>query len=213
MSDTPDDFRDLVRRAGQGDAAALQQLTEQYESKIRIVAKVRLGPALRPFLDASDVVHSVHRAILLGLRQGDFDFSSPERLTGLAVKMVYRRIAQHWRREKRKKRLNGEADGSGNSVDAFVKLAGNEPDPARALEARELVERVLAKLDPDDRTLLEMWLDGYRRREIAERLNIQGGAFRMRWMRLRKQLEADSLFTDWMPLFRADDVSSTAPPD
>ena len=47
-----------------------------------------LGPALRPYLDSLDLVQSVHRSLLLGLRQEKYDISSPDQIIALAVTLV-----------------------------------------------------------------------------------------------------------------------------
>src|SRR5260370_33303135 len=79
------EFVALLARVRQGDADALTQLIQLYEPDVRIAARVRLGAALRPYLDLVDVVQSVHRSLISGLHKTKFDLSSPEKLIGLAV--------------------------------------------------------------------------------------------------------------------------------
>src|SRR6516165_6904338 len=110
MSQATADFTGLLARARDGDPEALAELVRQYEPEVRIVARVLLGPALRPYLDSLDLVQSVHRSLLLGLRHGKVDVSSPERLVALATTMVRRKIARQWRRLQRQKRVDVEGD-------------------------------------------------------------------------------------------------------
>ena len=70
------DFADLLRRAAH-DPAAQEQLCQHYAAKVRIVARVLLGPALRPHFDSLDLVQSVHRSLLMGLQSDKFDISTP----------------------------------------------------------------------------------------------------------------------------------------
>ncbi len=65
------DFDLLLAAARSGDESAMQQLIEQYEPELRIVARNRLGAALRPHLDTIDLVQSVHRSLMIGLRTLD----------------------------------------------------------------------------------------------------------------------------------------------
>jgi hypothetical protein len=67
MNDTTD-FDLLLAAARSGDGTAMQRLIQQYEPELRIVARNRLGPALRPHLDTIDLVQSVHRSLMIGLR-------------------------------------------------------------------------------------------------------------------------------------------------
>src|SRR5438132_13964466 len=106
MSSDRDDFPALLARARQGDRGALTQLAQQYESKVRLVARVQLGPALRPYLDSVDLVQSVHRSLLLGLRENKFEIATPTQLLALALTMVRRKVARHWRRMQRQQRLS-----------------------------------------------------------------------------------------------------------
>src|SRR5437764_901881 len=105
MAEEALEFEALLRRARGGDQVAQELLVRQYEAKVRIVARVLLGPALRPYLDSIDLVQSVHRSLIRGLRDDKFDASSPERLLALAVTMVRRKAARQWRRMRRQQRL------------------------------------------------------------------------------------------------------------
>src|SRR5688572_13426990 len=87
-SQTARRFPELLARARAGDAEALTELVRTYESEVRVYARVLLGPALRPHLDSLDVVQSVHRSLMFGLRQGKFDLSTPQNLIAFALTMV-----------------------------------------------------------------------------------------------------------------------------
>ena len=99
--DPPSEFTELMARAGQGDEAALTELSRQYEPKVRVVARVLLGPALRPYLDSIDLVQSVHKSLMLGLRRQQYDISNPDKLVALTLTMLRRKAARHWRRLQR----------------------------------------------------------------------------------------------------------------
>src|ERR1051326_9256484 len=111
MPETANDFAALLARARGGDRAALEQLTTEYEPKLRLVARVLLGPALRPYLDSVDLVQSVHRSLMLGLRDEKFTPEGPENLLALALTLVRGKVARHWRRLQRQQRLSGAGTG------------------------------------------------------------------------------------------------------
>src|SRR5262245_46391300 len=123
MTATPDDFTTLLERGRQGDRGALTELAQRYESKLRLVARVLLGPALRPYLDSVDLVQSVHRSLLVGLRDDKFDIASPENLLALALTMVRRKVARHWRHLRRQQRLDSGSPASGDIPGVLASLS------------------------------------------------------------------------------------------
>lgn len=196
MADAPDEFGLLLTRARQGDATSLMLLAQQYEPEVRIVARLCLGSALRPYLDSVDLVQSVHRSLLLGLRQGKFDITSPEKLIALALTLVHRKVARHWRRLQRQHRLSGGAASDGNLVQLLTSLQSTETDPARAAQFRDTVAHVCAQLDAADRPLLEMHLQGFRTVEIARELGLDADVLRVRLSRLRRRLREQGMLAD-----------------
>jgi RNA polymerase sigma-70 factor (ECF subfamily) len=198
MPEPSDEFAALLARARQGDAGALAQLVQQYEPDVRIAARVRLGPALRPYLDSMDVVQSVHRSLLSDLRQGRFDLASPEQLIALAVTLVQRNIARHWRRLKRQAAAGAGALGESGARQALLSLCSREADPASAVQFADAVDHFLSDLDELDRRLLELRLEGCSTAEAARQLGVGAGCLRVRLGRLRKRLLDGGLLSDWL---------------
>ena len=91
MTPAAPSFAVLFSRARQHDPEAVSELCRQYEPRVRLVARVLLGPALRPALDSMDLVQSVHRSLLIGIREEKFDVSTPENLIALALTLLRRK--------------------------------------------------------------------------------------------------------------------------
>jgi RNA polymerase sigma factor (sigma-70 family) len=195
MTDTTD-FDLLLTAARSGDETAMQRLIQQYEPELRIVARNRLGPALRPHLDTIDLVQSVHRSLMIGLRGAKFDISSPEKLIALAVTIVQRKAAKHWRHLKRQQRLSGHDESQDDLVDTMLSLRGERTDANSELETRELLAQWLQKVDPIERRLIELRLEGYSTVEIADMLDLDSDVLRVKLSRLRKRLRERGLFDD-----------------
>src|SRR5438045_2810125 len=106
MSHANDAFADLLTRARAGDQGALDQLARLYQPDVRIVAHFLIGRPLRPYLDSVDLVQSVHKSLLKGLKSDKFDISSPEKLVALASTIARRKAARNWRHLQRQKRLD-----------------------------------------------------------------------------------------------------------
>jgi RNA polymerase sigma-70 factor (ECF subfamily) len=196
MQDSPEGFAALLARARDGDEASMALLVEQYEPQVRAVARARLGTALRPYLDTVDLVQSVHRSLMVGVSQNKFDISSPEKLIGLAIIMVQRKVARQWRRVKRQERDSGAAGDLQRLAHRPVSLSSPESDPASAAEFQDKVRTLLETLDATDRRLIELRLEGRSTADAARTLGVDADVLRVRLSRLRQRLRASSLIRD-----------------
>lgn len=194
----PDEqFDDLLARARLGDSAAMSELAKKYEPEVLAVARVRLGPALRPYLDTFDLVQSVHRSLIVGLRNNRLAFSGPEQLVALAVTIVRRKAARQWQRAQRQVRISSGTDST-PLPDLLVRLTAHDSDPAREVETRDAIARVLGSLDGVDRDLLDLSIHGYRTVEIAEMLGQNADVLRVRLSRLRAKLRSCGIADSWV---------------
>lgn len=197
MSDATEPFDVLLARARTGDEAALMDLARQYEPEVRAVARVRLGPALRPYIDTFDLVQSVHRSLMLGLRQNKFVFTGPEQLVALALTIVRRKAARQWQKARRQVRSDAP-DHGGSLPDLLLAMQDDAPPPTAAVESRDAVEKLCGGLDEDDRRLLELSSQGYRTVEIAKMLSQNADVLRVRLSRLRAKLRSHGVAADWI---------------
>jgi RNA polymerase sigma factor (sigma-70 family) len=193
-----EEFAALLERVRQGDGAALTELVKQYEQDILIAARVRLGSALRPYLDPVDVVQSVHRSMISGLKKDKFDFSSPDQLIALAVTLVQRKIARQWKRLKRQARTDSGGASASHPRQALLSLCSSEDDPGSAVRSAEAIDHLLAGLDDIDRRLLELRMEGYSTAEAAQQMGLRAGHLRVRLGRLRTALVERGLLSDWL---------------
>ena len=186
--DAPNEFDLLLAAARTGQVEAMEKLVAKYEPELRIVARMRLGAALRPHLDSIDLVQSVHRSLLIGLRADRFDISSPEKLIGLALTIVRRKVAKHWRHLKRQQRLSGVEEGSDDLVDTLLSLKANEPEVAQNAELRDHLQRLMLELDPTEKQLISMRIEGFSTVEVAQTLDLDPDVLRVKLSRVRKRL-------------------------
>ena len=190
------EFDLLLEAARSGDETALQRLVQQYEPELRIVARNRLGPALRPHLDTMDLVQSVHRSLLIGLRGARFDISSPQKLVALAVTIVQLKAAKHWRQLKRQQRMSGHDESQDELLETILSLRSERKDETDEVANRELLSQWLAGMDPIERQLIELRLEGYSTVEIAEMLDLDPDVLRVKLSRLRKRMRERGLEDD-----------------
>jgi RNA polymerase sigma factor (sigma-70 family) len=191
-------FAELLENTRRGDAEAAARIARQYERELRIVASVQLGPALRPYLDSVDLVQSVHRSLLIGLRQNKFDISTPENLIALAVTMVRRKVARHWRRHQRQQRFDTGKSDSALLPGVLASLSSDENDPALAAQLHDEIEHLWQHLDATEKRLIELRMDGNSTADAARALDLDADVLRVRLTRLRQRLQAKGVMTDWL---------------
>jgi RNA polymerase sigma-70 factor, ECF subfamily len=137
------------------------------------------------------VVQSAYKSFLLryGDRVGEEDSEELWRLlTVITVRKCADRVRYH-RAERRDLAREVSAPASDDESPAWSVAAGNEPTPEHAALLAEVVERLLAGLDADDRPILELSLQGYNTQEISEQLGRAERSVRRLRERVRKQLE------------------------
>lgn len=197
MDSPSESFASLMSRARDGDQAALLHLSQTYENQVRLVARVLLGPAMRPYFDSVDFVQSVHRSILIGLRHDKYDVSNSDNLVGLAVTIVRRKVARQWRHMKRQVRLDSETGEIGKLPDALLLLTSAD-DPAQSADFADRVQHVCRHLNADERDLIERRLQGFSTVEVAEQIGVNPATLRVRLNRLRQRLRAKGLLEEWL---------------
>ena len=166
----------LVLRARQGDAAAFETLVRRHLKSCFAVALARVGqPA-----DAEDVVQD---SFITALQKLD-ECRSPERF-GAWLTEIVRNRAHNYRRY-RAVRDTFPLD------EALSVGAGN--DPLRDTENGELRERLLVALQTltelQREVILLFDLEGWRHREIAEKLGISEGSARVHLSNARQALRS-----------------------
>ncbi len=192
------EFADLLLQARAGDTEAQSRLCREYERQVYIVVRVLLGPMLRPHLDSIDLVQSVHRSLLAGIRDEKFELTTPQGLIALACTMVRRKVARKWRKIRRQ-----SASGSGPSDSQLLcrtlrGLYSRERSPADMVQYDDSLEKLCESLNPIERQMLERKLEGYTTGEVAEHLGLHPVAVRVRWSRLRERLAAQDILLDGM---------------
>ncbi|QEL15000.1 RNA polymerase sigma factor [Limnoglobus roseus] len=176
--DPPEPLDDLLAKASGGDAAALERLVRRYEPRLRLAARALLRPHLRHRLDSIDLVQSVHRALLPGLRGGRYTFDTEDRLIGLAVTVLRHKFQRA----------------------AKPRPVPPEPPPPATpeqhAEAEDLYRRMWATLDGTDQRLLELCRRELTAAEMAQELGTTAAIVRARLSRLRQRLREAGVHLD-----------------
>ena len=163
----------LVCRARQGDEVAFGMLVERYQRAVYVVALSVTGR----HEDAED---AAQEAFLVALGRLD-ECESPERFGGWLITIVRNRSKNVIRRE-----LLRDTD----QVPPGARSLAPPPDmAAEAADLRDLIEEALTELSEVQRKIVLLHdLEGWKHREIAERLNIPSGTVRSHLHFARKAL-------------------------
>ena len=193
------DFADLLARAVKGDGAAQLELVRIYEPKVRMVARVLLGPALRPYLESSDLTQSVHKSIVHGLSENKFEIAGPDQLIGLALygpKTQGRSSLAASPTPTAAQRAQ-VAEQHRQDANVLASLSSGGLDPAANAQFRDHLDNLCDHLDETEKRVIDLRLEGYTLAEIADLIGVSRVALRVRMTRLRQRLEAAGVLTDW----------------
>lgn len=193
MPDPHDDKR-LVELYRAGDEEAARILFDQYLDRLVALARRRLSQRLAGRLDPEDIVQSVFRTFFGRIKQGQFRIESQDDLCKLLMRITVhktlRQIAYH---QAAKRNAALEAARSDASEDPLLAILGREPAPDAAAAFLEELEQFLAKLQPEERKILEMRLQGYSNADITQELHIYDRKIRRIIERVRQLAQCDGI--------------------
>jgi len=164
----PDELtdRELLERFQRGEQLAATALYFRYAPRLFALAQSRCSPALANRLDADDIVQSVFTRFFRRARSGDYQLPMGAELWKLLLVIALNRIrtaeAYH-RAGKRDVGATATSAGLEESLDAG-RRCHNGGDAHLHLVIHEALERLSAPL----RETIELRLQGYEIREIAE---------------------------------------------
>ena len=165
-----DPTADLLCRWQAGDQQAADEIFRRYADGLIALARRRLPGKLARRVDAEDVVQSAYRSFFAGARAGRFD---PERggdLWRLLVAITLHKLRNQLDRHTAEKR-SIDAEQNFGSEDSFCRIQthrlAHEPSPVEALALVDELEQVMGDLEPLQRRMLDLRLQGYNLAEIA----------------------------------------------
>jgi hypothetical protein len=176
-----DNFRELIRRAREGDEAAATELVTKFGPLLRRELELRRmrDPALAPHIDASGLCDSVLAEFLLRLRGGNFELEDDNQVRALLRIMGRNRYA-----DERDWLISEKRDVNRQRGDeALVAVSDGQASPSQHAANRELYEEVDRRFTDEERRLARGLAEGRTWPELA-------GPDRAAQDRLRHQLRA-----------------------
>lgn len=176
------DERQLVRRAQAGDEGAYEELVRTHQHRVLAIAS-RL---LRGSHDAEDVAQQVFVKAYFSLRRFDLRSKFSTWLYKIAVNECW-----NYLRKKKARPLLYEADLTEEQSERLEGAAqrSGTVDPEEGARQQDLVEWLLAQIEPQDRAMLELKeTQGFSIEEIAQMLQLNPNTVKVRLFRARGRL-------------------------
>ncbi len=177
---------ELVQRAVEGDAEALQRLIVHYHGPLCGLIQKRMAAALRRHVDAEDVLQQAYVNAFKAI--GNYTFDGAGGFYAWLKQIAVDRLKQTERDLRRKKRdigrrLTRSAAGAASSPDLMARLSSPGTSPSRSLardEASAAVISSMARLTDDQRAIVRMrFLEDKPVAEIAAELGKTEAAIHM----------------------------------
>lgn len=164
----------LICGLNEGNPDAVERMFVAYEPYLRMVVRRRMSQQLRSKIDSKDIVQSVFAHLIVGFRNGAWQFTSPFQLRAFLRRVAWRRLAdryQHFRNDL------GRVQ-SLNQTTAAEHPKSPAPRPSEAAQGVELWERILQSCPPQHQEIVRLRIKGLRLTEIARATNLHEGSVR-----------------------------------
>jgi RNA polymerase sigma-70 factor, ECF subfamily len=186
-SSKQEEDRALVRQCQNGTATAFEELVRRHQHRVFAL----VGGILRRPDDVEDVAQQVFLKAYLGIKRFDQRAAFSTWLYKIAVNECW-----DYLRKKKARPLMYEADLSEEQVsrlDGIASSARPPEAPNERAEAREILDRILAKLPEQDRQLLVLKeMAGFSVQELAELLHLNVNTVKVRLFRARGRIMESS---------------------
>jgi RNA polymerase sigma-70 factor (ECF subfamily) len=167
----PDDIRALVELLRKGDEQAAQVVYKSYVNRLLPLVRQRLSQRMARRVDPEDVVQSVFRTFFTRVKAGRFVIEEQDDLSKLLVSITVRKTLRQVAYHKAAKRDPGhETTQNDSSCPALGDLLSMEPSPEATVVFLDQLEKFLKELNPRDRRILELRMEGYSNEQVARRL-------------------------------------------
>jgi len=175
--------RELVRQAQNGNEPAFEELVRRHQQRVFAL----VGGILRRREDVEDVAQQVFLKAFVSLKRFDQRAAFSTWLYKITVNECW-----DYLRKKKVRPLVYESDLSEEQVSRLDGIVSHDRPPVAPsdrAEARDLVERMLAKLPEQDRQLLLLKeVEGFSVEELAEILKLNVNTVKVRLFRARGRI-------------------------
>jgi RNA polymerase sigma factor (sigma-70 family) len=170
MAENDDDFRDLMRRVGEGADDAAWELVNRYGEEIRRAVRRVLNANLRPKFDSLDFVQLVWKSFFR-VRDKSDRFHRPEELAAYLVAMAKNKVGMEARRRFMTKKYNIGHERSFDQVHA-EDMACRQPAPIDVAIAHERWDQLLKDQPVHYQQIIHLRLQGHTCLDIGKAVHL-----------------------------------------
>ena len=184
------DTREVFRRVQFGDEDAAREVFERYLERLIGLARNRLSEKLARKVDADDIVQSAFRSFFVRARDGQFAIERAGDLWSLLATITRCKLlkkAEHFQQQKRS--LAREEQLQPTTPFAERPDTPSEPGIEEAVALSDELETLMHGLDPLERQMLEMRLQGQPIPDVANAVDRAERTVRRFLGRFRTDLE------------------------
>ena len=163
-------FSELLEDLRSGDEDAAKLIVDEYTDALVAVARKQMGAKLARRVDPEDIIQSTYRSLFVRVQNGEYELGSGRDLWKLLVTIALNKVRRKSKFHRASKRdMNMDQSMAAEAVAPIANEApakGPTPDDSAALV--DELQSVLQRLQPRDREIFELRLQGCRTVEIAE---------------------------------------------
>ncbi len=157
----------------QGDEDAARQIVDRYLDRLVHLARGRISQRLASRVDPEDIVQSVFRTFFIRLKNDKFVFTEQDDLSKLLMRITLHKTLRQVAFHKAAKRdPSQETEHGEHHRDQLLSLLDRDPTPEAAVAFVDHLEHFLSQLEPVERQILELRLQGHSNDEIVDKLNL-----------------------------------------
>jgi RNA polymerase sigma-70 factor (ECF subfamily) len=171
MSDATDNESiRLVARWREGDQRAATELFQRYTERLIALAHSRMATKLAARVDPEDVIQSVYGSFFAAASAGRIVIERSGDLWRLLVAITLhklRRQREHHTADKRSVAAEQDLAGDDSFYGIPATLLARDPSPVEAVTLAETLESIMRGLDPVQRRIVDLRLQGHSHAEIV----------------------------------------------
>lgn len=189
---TDDVSKKLLLQWQAGNARAADELFHRYADRLIALVRTRLSAKLSQRLDPEDVVQSAYRSFFAGARAGRFGIERGGDLWRLLVAITLNKLhnqIDHHAAGKRNVALEQSFANETSLSGLRPQTLARDPSPVEAILLADGVEQLMRQLEPLDRRILELRLQGYDVCEIVADTNRSVASVYRILARVKRHLE------------------------
>ncbi len=193
MSET-EDSKSLAELSRNGDKEAARKIVDLYLDRLLALARRYLSIRMARRIDPEDIVQSAFRTFFSGLKTGQFHIAEQDDLCKLLMRItVYKTLRQVGYHQAAKRDPSMEAGNTTPDQDRVKDLLDRTPPPETAVAFVDQLEHFLSRLQPEERLIIELRLQGYSNDEIAQKMGSYDRKIRRIIERIRGLAEQEGL--------------------